>query len=153
MSETPSSSPSTSNEPGRDEFSPEAALCLLGSLSGEHTIELSQMSRGGEPIPGAPHISVWTDEPNPSNGDPLATGMSVLSKSTKDDDYPPYIVNVDAPHHMHFDYSEAAIPDGLAAAEGDDESRLWFGRFDTLEEGLEALVAAAEELAAVPRTA
>lgn len=152
MSETPSSSSSTSSEPTPEGFSPEAALCKLGSLSGEHTIELSQMTQGGEPIPGAPHISIWTDESNAEHGDPLATGMSTLSKSQKDDDYPPYVVNVDAPHHMYFDYSDADAPDGLAPVEEDEGSRLWFGRFNTLEDALEALVAAAEELTSVPRS-
>jgi hypothetical protein len=152
MSGAPSTSTSTSNDESSEDFSADAALCKLGSLSGEHTVELSQMSRSGEPIPNAPHISVWTNEPNAEDDFPLTTGISVLSKSTKGDDRPPYILTVETPQHMYLDYSDVDAPDGLEDSETDNESQLWFGRFDTLEESLEALVAAVEELASVPRS-
>lgn len=152
MSESSSSTPSREHdESSTDEPSAAEVLCTLGSLTGEHTIDLSQMTSQGEPIPEAPHITIWTDEPNPDDNNPLATGVSTLISSPKDDDYPPFIVKVQAPHHQWFDYSDVPVPDGLKAEEADDETRLWFGRFDTLGESIEVLVKAADQLSNVSR--
>lgn len=145
------STPASSSEHSEG-ISATEALCALGSLSGEHTIELSQMTSRGEPIPEAPHITIWTDEPNPDDNNPLATGVSSLITSTEDDDYPPFIIRIQAPHQQWFDYSDVSIPDGLEPDEEGDETQLWFGRFDTLGSSLETLVEAAEQLATVPRT-
>lgn len=86
-------------------------LCSLGSLSGEHTVKLSQMTSDGDPIPAAPHITVWSDEPNPPNNDkPLAVGVTTLITDTKGNEYPPYMVTTTVPHKQWFDYSSATPP-------------------------------------------
>jgi hypothetical protein len=148
---TPTGS-SDHSESSSERVSAAEALCALGSLSGEHTVELAQMTSGGEPIPEAPHITIWTDEPDAEDNSPLATGISSLITSTKDDDHSPFIVRVQAPHQQWFDYSDVSIPEGLEPDEDGDETQLWFGRFDTLHSSLETLVEAAEQLATVPRT-
>lgn len=140
------------DKPDSDNPSTAEVLCTLGSLTGEHTVELSQMSSKGEPIPEAPHITIWTDEPNPESDKPLLAGMSTLATSPKDDNHPPFIVNVQAPHRQWFDYSEVTPPDGLTVDTTDDDTRLWFGRFDSLVAGIEAIVEAAEQTANASRT-
>lgn len=153
MSESSHSDHSSEHdEPDSDEPSTAEILCTLGSLTGEHTVDLSQMSSQGEPIPEAPHITIWTDEPNPENGNPLLTGMSTLATSPKDDSHPPFIVKAQAPHQQWFDYSDATPPDGLAVDTTNDETCLWFGRFDSLAASIEAIVESAKQLADATRT-
>jgi hypothetical protein len=151
MTEPSTATTSREHDESSTGISAAEALCALGSLTGEHTVQLSQMTSGGEPIPEAPHITIWTDEPNAEDDNPLATGVSSLITSPKDDNHPPFIVKVQAPHKQWLDYSDVSVPEGLEPDDANDDT-LWVGRFNTLGDAIDALVEIAKQLATVTRT-
>lgn len=126
------------------EITPEETLCRLGSLSGEHSLGLSRLMKGGQPIPNRPIVTIETQINPSSQQKPFRVATTYIRTLPHDRDSN-FLVGVDHADAHYIDHSECEQPSRLAVKDPDSRF-LWANTFDNLGPAIEAAIDGAESM-------